>query len=73
MKNRRPAIAIQHVRHRWGKEQYSLHIFNANVLKQEFMQSGFLVKFKCDEDESCKIPGLSEVVKYNTYLLELKQ
>ena len=63
-------IVLQHVSHQEGVERHPIHLFNRNMLDELFTSLGLSVLFRDYGSEFFDVPGVSEPVVLNLYLLQ---
>lgn len=69
-KHHPPQIVLQHVRHEWGEEHHPIHVFNRDILNSLLTRLGFALVFRDYGNEFFYVPGVSEPVVLNSYLLQ---
>jgi len=62
-------IVVQHARHAWGEEHHPMHVLRADEMEALFEKLGSSILFHGSGSESYYVPGVSEPVVHNLYLL----
>jgi len=63
-------IVLQHVSHEDGEEHHPMHVFNRDMLNSLLTRLGFALLFRDYGSEFVYVPGVSEPVVHNSYLLQ---
>jgi putative methyltransferase (TIGR04325 family) len=63
-------IVLQHVSHECGEEHHPMHVFNRDMLNSLLTRLGFALLFRDYGSEFFHVPGVSEPVVLNSYLLQ---
>ena len=63
-------IVLQHVSHEDGEEHHPMHVFNRDMLNSLLTRLGFALLFRDYGSEFFYVPGVSEPVVHNSYLLQ---